>query len=178
MLVKGAPGWGHHGRPVVSLDVFDQYLYICNRKINSLVSEDIILMLGCNVIQYNLLSHPGILGVTLCFCTGSYAAASGGAGRRFCSCDNFWTTFWLSFNFWHDCWPWPINYLITFWLIFVVTLTLNFQGQIWTLLYLIQKWSDCHETESKHIDWTPGLKCDQLVWPWPWLWPLNFEGHM
>ena len=27
-----------------------------------------------------LLSHPSILGVTLCFCTGSYAAA---AGRRF-----------------------------------------------------------------------------------------------
>ena len=48
-----------------------------------------------------------------------------------------------------------------------MTLTLNFQGQIWNLLYLSQKWSDCHETKSKHIDWTPGLKCDQWVWPWP-----------
>ena len=42
-----------------------------------------------------------------------------------------------------------------------MTLTLNFQGQIWNFLYLSQKWSDCHETKSKHIDWTPGLKCDQ-----------------
>ena len=49
-----------------------------------------------------------------------------------------------------------------------MTLTLNFQGQIWNLLYLSQKWSDCHETKSKHIDWPPGLKCDQWVWPWPW----------
>ena len=27
-----------------------------------------------------------------------------------------------------------------------MTLTLNFQGQIWNLLYLSQKWSDCHWT--------------------------------
>ena len=27
------------------------------------------------------------------------------------------------FHFWHDCWPWSIDYLIRFWLIFVVTLT-------------------------------------------------------
>ena len=64
------------------------------------------------------------------------------------------------FHFWHDCWPWHINYLIRFWSIFVVTLTLKFQGQIWNLLYLSQKWSDCHEMKSKHIDWTPGLRCD------------------
>ena len=24
-------------------------------------------------------------------------------------------------------------------------------------IYLSQKWSDCHKTKSKHIDWTPGL---------------------
>ena len=54
-----------------------------------------------------------------------------------------------------------------------MTLTLNFQGQIWNLLYLSQKCSDCHGTKSKHIDWPPGLKCDQWVWPWP----LNFEGQ-
>ena len=59
-----------------------------------------------------------------------------------------------------------------------MTLTLHFQCQIWNLLYLSHKWSNCHETESKHIDWTPGLKCDQWVWPWPWPWPLNFEGQM
>ena len=58
-----------------------------------------------------------------------------------------------------------------------ITLTLNFQGKIWNLLYLNQKWSNCHEMESKRIDWTPGLKCDQWVWPWPWPWPLNFQGQ-
>ena len=52
-----------------------------------------------------------------------------------------------------------------------MTLTYIFQGQIWNLLYLSQKWSDCHETKSKHIDWTLGLKCDHQVWPWPWPWP-------
>ena len=75
------------------------------------------------------------------------------------------------FHFWHDCWSWPIDYLIRFWSIFVVTLTLNFEGQIWNLLYLSQKWSDCHEAKSKHIDWILGLKCDYRVWPWPWNWP-------
>ena len=47
-----------------------------------------------------------------------------------------------------------------------MTLTLNFQGQIWNFLYLSQKWPDCHETKSKHIDWTLGLKCDHQFWPW------------
>ena len=59
-----------------------------------------------------------------------------------------------------------------------MTLTLNFQGQIWNLLYLSQKWSDCHGTKSKHIDWTPR----------PQMWPsgltlamtltLNFKGQI
>ena len=79
------------------------------------------------------------------------------------------------FILWHDCWPWPIYYIIRFWSIFVVTLTLNFQGQIWNLLYLSQKWSDCHETKNKHIDLTLGLKCDHRVWPWPWPWPWVFK---
>ena len=63
-------------------------------------------------------------------------------------------------------------------LILAMTLTLNFQGQILNLLCLNQKWSFCHETKSKHIDWTPGLKCDQWDWPWPWPWHLNFQGQM
>ena len=78
-------------------------------------------------------------------------------------------------SFFDDCWPWPIDYLIRFWSILVVTLTLNFQGQIWNLLYLSQKWSDCHETKSKHIDWTLDLKCDHRVWPWPWPWLWLFK---
>ena len=57
----------------------------------------------------------------------------------------------------------------------VMTLTLNFQGQISNWLYLSQKWSDCHETKSKHIDWSQDLKCDHQVWPWPWPWPWIFK---
>ena len=56
-----------------------------------------------------------------------------------------------------------------------MTLTFNFQGQIWNLLYLSQKWSDRHETKSRHIDRTLGLKCDHRVWPWPWHWPWIFK---
>ena len=57
----------------------------------------------------------------------------------------------------------------------VMTLTLNFQGQISNWLYISQKWSDCHETKSKHIDWSQDLKCDHQVWHWPWLWPWIFK---
>ena len=42
-----------------------------------------------------------------------------------------------------------------------LTLTLNFQGQIWNLLYLNQKWSNCHETTSKHIN----LNSGSHMWP-------------
>ena len=59
-----------------------------------------------------------------------------------------------------------------------LTLTLNFHGQIWNLLYLNQKWSDCHETKSKHIDLNSRSQIWHWVWPWPWPWYLNFQGHM
>ena len=42
------------------------------------------------------------------------------------------------FSFWQGWWPWPIYNLIRFWSISVMTLTLNFQRQIWNLLYLSQ----------------------------------------
>ena len=53
-----------------------------------------------------------------------------------------------------------------------MTFSLNFQGQLWNLLYLSQKWSDCHEAESKHIDQNLGFKWDHRVWFWPWPWSL------
>ena len=56
-----------------------------------------------------------------------------------------------------------------------MTLTLNFQGQISNWLYLSQKWSDCHKTKSKHVDWTLGFKWDHRVWPWPWHWPWIYK---
>ena len=57
-----------------------------------------------------------------------------------------------------------------------MTLTLNFQGRIWNWLYLSQKWSDCHETKSKHIDWTLGLKCDHQTLAMTLT--LNFQGQI
>ena len=60
-------------------------------------------------------------------------------------------------------------------LTFTMTLTLSFQGKIWNLLYLSQKWCNCNETKSKHINWTLGLKCDHRVWHWPWPWLRIFK---
>ena len=125
--------------------------------------------------SYEVIKPSGIPGAILCFCTGSYAAA---AGRRYLFTRITLEQLFRFLSFWHDCWPWPIDYLIRFWSIFVVTLTMNFQDQLRNLLYFSQKWPDCHETKIKHIAWTLGLKCDQWVWPWPWPWPLNFQGQM
>ena len=41
------------------------------------------------------------------------------------------------------------------------TLTMNFPGQMWNLLYFNQKWYDCHETKRKHID----LNSRPQMWP-------------
>ena len=48
-------------------------------------------------------------------------------------------------------WHWTLGYLIRLWWTFVVTLTLNLQGHILNLLYLSQKWSDCHEMKYQCI---------------------------
>ena len=70
-----------------------------------------------------------------------------------------------------NCKPqmWPLD------LTLAMTLTLNFQGQIWNSLYLDQKWFNCHETKSIHVDWTLSLKCDHRIWPWLWPWPWIFK---
>ena len=72
---------------------------------------------------------------------------------------------------WNEKQTYQLNSRLEVWpsgLTLAMTLTLNFQGQIWNLLYLNQKWSDCLEMKNKHIDWTQGFKCDHQVWPWPW----------
>ena len=56
-----------------------------------------------------------------------------------------------------------------------MTLTLNFQGQIWNLSYLSQKWSNCQERKANISIELQGLKCDHQVWPWPWPWPWIFK---
>ena len=114
---------------------------------------------------------PDYGGMTLCVCTA--------AGCRFLFIRQFFNNFRIFI--WHDYWPWTIDSLIRFWSIFVVTLTLNFMtltlnfhGQIWNLLYRSQKWSDYHEAKS-NIDWTQVLKCDLRVWPCIWPWPWIFK---
>ena len=57
-----------------------------------------------------------------------------------------------------------------------MTLTLNFQGQIWNLLYLSQKWSDCHETKTHRLNFRPqmwplGLTLAMTL-------TLNFQGQI
>ena len=79
-----------------------------------------------------------------------------------------------------------------------MTLTLNFQGQIWNLLYLSQKWSDCHKTKKQTywlnskasnvtIRFDLGHDLDLCIlkvkrdldlwphtWPWPWIFMVKF----
>ena len=76
------------------------------------------------------------------------------------------------FHFWQDWWTSLAEYVIRFWSISTVTLTFNFQGQIFNLLYLSQKWSDFHKQKANiSIE----LKWDHWVWPWPWCWPWIFN---
>ena len=56
-----------------------------------------------------------------------------------------------------------------------MTLTLNFQGQIWNSLYLDQKWSGSHKTKSRHYELTLSLKCYHQICPWLWPWPWIFK---
>ena len=68
---------------------------------------------------------------------------------------------------WNEKQSYWLNYRPQMWpsaLTLAMTLTLNFQGQIWNLLYLSQNWYDCHKMKRKHIDWTLGLKCNHGVW--------------
>ena len=84
-------------------------------------------------------------------------------------------TFSDFFHFQQDWWPWPIDDLIRFWLISNLTLTLNFQGQIWNLLYVTQKWFDWHKMKSKNMDSTLDHKFEHQIWPWPWPWVLDLQ---
>ena len=127
----------------------------CCHGLNESMYLNVVIVVNQGGVQFNvvlcglqtsLLSHPGIPGVTLCFCTGSYAAA----GRRFLFSQLLLNNFLDFFHFWYDCWARTVDYLIRFWSIFVVTLTLIFQGKIWNLQYFSQKWSDSQETKSKH----------------------------
>ena len=122
-------------------------------------------MLKAICISFFSLSHSGVPAVTM-FCTRFMSAPPPAAD--ICACHNFWTTCWNSLNLGGLM----ALTLIRFWSIFVLILTLNFQGQIWNLLYLNQKWRDWHKMKSKrrHLKsrpqmWPSGLTLAMRHWP-------------
>ena len=64
-----------------------------------------------------------------------------------------------SFKCDHRIWTWPWPWL-------------NFQDQIWNVLYPSQRWLDCHKMKRAHIEWSEGFS-DHQVWPWPWPWNVG-----
>ena len=114
-----------------------------------------------------LLSHPIYRGwVTLCFCTGSYAPLPPPPPpptTDICSRDNFWITFRISFTLvWLMTLTCRLDYLTKYWSIFVVTLTLNW---IFKVKYgICPKWSDWHETKSKHKPTGKSLHMCLYLW--------------
>ena len=134
----------------------------------------------------SLLSHPVCRGWLYVFVpvlklspalplTQPCSRATGPGHRHFVHVITFAHFFFYFFHFWQDWRISPTECLIRFWSIS----TFNFQDQTWNLLYLSQKWSDCHETKGKHIDWTLGLNWDHRLWPgplpWPWIFKVNME---
>ena len=140
---------------------------------------------GQDLVNLYWLSHPGILGVVLCFHTSPYAAA----GADFCSRNNFRTTCHISFiccrielpnNFsdlfhlWQDWWPWYIDDQIL--VDYCHDLDPEFsRSNMEFAISQPKNYLIATKRKAKHIDWTLGHKCDHQVWPWPWPWPWIFK---
>ena len=93
--------------------------------------------------------------------------------------NNFCTTFQIFFSFSAGLMALTYRYLIRFQLLFIMTLTFDFESQKWNLLYLSQKWSDqCHETKQWYppligvcADHDPGFVClKELRWRQAIIW--------
>ena len=56
-----------------------------------------------------------------------------------------------------------------------MTMTLNFQGKIFSLIYISNKCPDCHILENRNIDCMLGLKNCHQFWTWLWPWPRSFK---
>ena len=54
---------------------------------------------------------------------------------------------------------WPLG------LTLAITLTLNFQSQIW-ICYISVKNGPIAMKRKANIGWTQGLKCERQLWPW------------
>ena len=112
--------------------------------------------------------------MTLYFCTGSYAVAATTAGRRLFSCNNFWTTFRISFISGsyndHDLYITLLDFgrfLVRPWPEFTRS---NMEFVLSQLKMVLLS-----RNKGKHIDWNLGSKCDHRIWLWPWPWPLTFK---
>ena len=64
-----------------------------------------------------------------------------------------------------------MDYLMRFQSIFLVTLTLDFQYQIGNMIYLSQKWSNCHKTKTN-------ISLNSRPQMWPLDLTLNFQGQI
>ena len=56
-----------------------------------------------------------------------------------------------------------------------MTLTLDFQGQILKMLYLMNWRADWHGTKGMWVDRMLDSHCDFELWPHPWPWPWIFK---
>ena len=57
----------------------------------------------------------------------------------------------------------------------LLTLTLDFQGQILKMLYLRNGRADWHGVKGMSVDRILDPQFDFKVWPHPWPWPLIFK---
>ena len=113
---------------------------------------------------------------TLCFCTGSYAAAStttgtAATGRRFWLRDNFRTSF--------EILPFlaglmGLTYRLPDLILVDFRRGLDLKFSRSNIEFAISH-PDRHEIKSKHIDWILGTEYEHRVWPWPWPWPWIFK---
>ena len=68
--------------------------------------------------------------------------------------------------------------MIRFWSVWFVTVTLNFQCQIFNFLYLWKKWNDSNKIKNKHVNWMLGCKCGQKILTLAISLTLNFQGQI
>ena len=137
------------------------YFHIAHWDLNTLGPNQHGRHFVDEILQMHFLEWKCIIpGVTLCF----VPVRTPPPVADFCTRENFWKTFWNSFNFGTIVGPDLIDYLIRFWSIFVVTLALDFSRSNMEFA-LSQKWSDCHQTYRLN--------------PMPQMWPSGWFdlGH-
>ena len=143
------------------------------------------------LVWISLLSHLGIPGVTLCFCTGSYAAAA--AAAVFCPRDNFWTTFWIYFIFgtivgpdllitWLDfgrfsSWSWPRSFKVKYGICYILVkndpIARKQKANI-SIEFQASNVTNGFDLDHNLDLWIVKVKRDLDLWPHTWPWPWMF----